>query len=141
MFLFPYALMLCLSCVMSRAMEYPSNNDGEERINLNDNQLHYERQEFERRVARGRTIMSKLIKLKNSAVKLSLEWNVKNHVISDNASSFTSFIGTTVREKVPITVENWRRAKDHKTIVLDEITVNLMWFVYYLIIFFVSDAF
>lgn len=94
------------------------------------------REKFEQNIARGRTIMRKLIKLRSNKKKLSLEWNVKGQPIGPHAKDLVGFIGSIVREKVPITFEDWRYAKkSHGELVWLEIMVCLMcvsinWFSY-----------
>lgn len=71
------------------------------------------RQRFVERVTRGRTIMARLIKLRSKGIKLELEWNEKGNPIGENSASLNNFIGTTVRDRVPITITNWRLVKKH----------------------------
>ena len=87
--------------------------------------------EFEAEVSRGRTVMKRLIKQRSKGIRLELEWNENGNPIGPNASTFNLFIGTSVRERVPITFSDWRQAKkDHAKVVLGAVKVNSIYLIF-----------
>ena len=70
--------------------------------------------------------MSKLIKKRSKGIRLELQWNEKGNPVGLNANQFINYIGTTDRERVPITISDWRRAKkDYADMILGFVKVKV----------------
>lgn len=67
------------------------------------------RAHVEDQVRRGKTIMRDLLKLRAKGKKAALIWNDNGQLVGKSAKALTGFVGCTVRNKVPITVTDWRK--------------------------------
>ncbi|KAK7257627.1 hypothetical protein RIF29_31729 [Crotalaria pallida] len=68
--------------------------------------------EKKKRGQRGKTVLKKVIILRNKLGKIPVEWNVKGQPVGQYRSLFRSHIGVIVRQEVSITLTNWKDASD-----------------------------
>ena len=79
----------------------------------------------ERDIARGITIMSRIIRDRDRGHIYDLQWNHTDQTTGPNAAKFKSYIGTLVRLHIPITVKTWKNKdlKEGKDKIWSEIKV------------------
>ena len=67
-----------------------------------------EAQNVESEIKRGITIMKSIIRARDKGIKFDVHWSDENQLIEPNGSMLSSYIGSLVRQHIPITSDNWR---------------------------------
>lgn len=62
----------------------------------------------EKEIKRGLTIMKSIIRERDKGIKYDVHWSVEDQLIEPNDSMLASYIGSLVRQHIPITCDNWR---------------------------------
>ena len=70
-----------------------------------------EAQNVESEIKRGITIMKSIIRARDKGIKFEVHWSDENQLIEPNGSMLSSYIGSLVRQHIPITTDNWRDPK------------------------------
>ena len=65
-------------------------------------------QNAEREITRGLTIMKGIIRARDKGIKYDVHWNAEEQLIEPNGAMLTCYIGSLVRQHIPITCDNWR---------------------------------
>ena len=79
---------------------------------------------YEDDVTRGRTIMRRLLKRRAVGIKTALIWNHNDQPVGKTAKDLTGYIGCMARQKIPITITDWRQVKDKHEDIWLEILVS-----------------
>ena len=119
-----HALKSLLVELFYRIMD-PNQHPDEEAQPSAEAAIRQHRADFEEQVHRGKTIMRDLVKRRSVGKKTTLLWNDNGQTVGQSAKKLTGFIGCTVREKVPITVTDWRKVnRDKRDEIWAEIQVS-----------------
>ena len=62
----------------------------------------------ENEIHRGITAMKKVIIAKSKGIKLHVGWNEYGQPVDPNKLNFVGYIGVIARDRVPITINDWR---------------------------------
>ena len=106
-------------------MDPPLNNEEEERP-IVQSSVDAARDAAEDEHRRGVTLMRKLLKRRSEGKMTRLKWNENGQAIGETAKSLAGFIGCTVRQKVPITITDWRTDRKSHEVVWSEIQVRCL---------------
>ncbi|KAI5441465.1 hypothetical protein KIW84_010802 [Lathyrus oleraceus] len=66
------------------------------------------RNNVEKEIKRGLTIMKSIIRARDKGEKFEVHWSAEDQLIEPNGSMLASYIGSLVRQHIPITCDNWR---------------------------------
>ena len=79
----------------------------------------------ENEIRRGITAMKKVINAKSKGIKLQVGWNEHGQPVDPNKSTFVGYIGVIARDRVPITISDWRSVSDPiKYAIWNEIAIS-----------------
>ena len=78
-------------------------------------------------ITRGITIMRGIIRDRDRGITYNVDWNNDDQLIGPNSAKLTSYIGTLVRMRIPITTTSWKKGElDAKERIWTEIKVSYM---------------
>ncbi|KAI5436744.1 hypothetical protein KIW84_023021 [Lathyrus oleraceus] len=66
------------------------------------------RNNVEKEIKRGLTVMKSIIRARDKGEKFEVHWSAEDQLIEPNGSMLASYIGSLVRQHIPITCDNWR---------------------------------
>ncbi|KAI5398758.1 hypothetical protein KIW84_064221 [Lathyrus oleraceus] len=66
------------------------------------------RNNVEKEIKRGLTVMKSIIHARDKGEKFEVHWSAEDQLIEPNGSMLASYIGSLVRQHIPITCDNWR---------------------------------
>ncbi|CAB4278338.1 unnamed protein product [Prunus armeniaca] len=94
-------------CILDRGSNSPPQDEPNEVPNsqgMQDNS----NKEASKKKTRGKTKLLILTKEKTKGSRVVVELNLADQPFRDNAARFSSFLGITARELVPITLKSWK---------------------------------
>ncbi|XP_058760680.1 uncharacterized protein LOC131634023 isoform X2 [Vicia villosa] len=94
-----------------------ASNENQPQDDTIDDGYHENIADQEAEIRRGITLMKRVIRDRDRGILLDAHWSESGLLIEPNGSKITSFIGTLVRNAIPITCDDWRdtnlgKAKD-----------------------------
>ncbi|KAI5422767.1 hypothetical protein KIW84_045977 [Lathyrus oleraceus] len=85
------------------------SKDGDKMANQDDtHDASGSRNNVEKEIKRGLTVMKSIIRARDKGEKFEVYWSVEDQLIEPNGSMLASYIGSLVRQHIPITCDNWR---------------------------------
>ncbi|KAI5384252.1 hypothetical protein KIW84_071312 [Lathyrus oleraceus] len=66
------------------------------------------RNNVEKEIKRGLIVMKSIIRARDKGEKFEVHWSAEDQLIEPNGSMLASYIGSLVRQYIPITCDNWR---------------------------------
>ena len=77
---------------------------------------------------RGRTVMTRVMTMRDKGIKIRINWNDKGQPIGSDSTLLAGFIGVIVRKHIPITLTDWRYApKPMRASIWKEINVSFFY--------------